>query len=932
MHLSLRTKLSLIVGATALSLSSVIGLSLRFGAQQSRDLADLEQRLVPKLELETRLMSQFEQLGQSLKDAVAAQDRAALVATDELRDAMDESIARAGPALEPGAADSLRTAIGRYHRSALHVSERLIEGDAGEAVVDEMAAMQTQHQRALDAIERFARLDRATLRSGFAAVHEASRRAARTGAALGLVSLALIVGLSTWLGRGALRSLARLTQGFERFAAGRLDVPIESLSDDELGALAREANRMAGALDQLGKLRDGADWIKAGQVELAEKLRGELSPEQAAQSAIELLAERVGAQAGVLYLEQSDGAFELGASYALPDGPDPRRRFAPGQGLVGQAAVQGELRVVEGVSPGYLDLCSGLGRAVPRCLVLVPLRRGTRSIGVLELAFASSPSEAAKELLGLVREGLAVALDSARSRARLSDLLEESQTLASRLAAQEDELVRSNGEMSAQQEELRLANDALEAQRSSLRQRNTELERARMSLQEQALQLTQMSSYKSQFLANMSHELRTPLNSMLLLSQILAGNEGGNLSAKQVEHCQAIYRAGKGLLSLINQVLDLSKIEAGKQELEVTEVALDDLAQHLGSTFGPQFEAKGIAFSVTIAPELPSVIHTDGPCLQRILINLLGNALKFTERGSVSLAMARPSPGIRLERETLEHQRAVAFAVRDTGIGIPATVQPRVFARFEQGDARTVRRYGGTGLGLAIARECAQLMGGELRLESIEGLGSTFTCILPEQLQNSRPPLSESSLHAVPPVSLELLRTELDPGAGHRPSSVPDDRVVAALQPLQKGTALSLIPPGGGVFLDGAKVLIADDDMRTVYALSALLRDRGAEVIVAETGSEALRALDEHGNVHAVLMDVMMPDMDGYEAMRRVRQHPRFARLPVIALTSRPMQGEKERCEAAGASEYMAKPIDPRSLLSSLGYWLDRAPAKAGVS
>jgi signal transduction histidine kinase/ActR/RegA family two-component response regulator len=891
MHLSLRTKLTLIVGATAFALSSVTVLSLRLGAQQSRALEDLEQRLVPKLELETRLLSQFEQLGQALKDAVAARERSGLLEADALRDALAESIVRAGPALEPGAADALRVAVERYHRSARHVSERLLEGEGGEPVVAEMAAMQVLHQRTVDAIERFARIDRATLRSGFAAVHAASQRAARTGAALGLLSLALIVGLSTWLVRRA--------------------------------------------LERLGQQRDAADWVKAGQVALTEQLHGALSPAEVAQSGLTFLADRVGAQAGALFLEQSD-TFELVASYAMPDAVAQERRFALGEGLVGQAALRAEPWVVEGVPPGYLEPRAGLGQSAPRCLLLVPLRRGSRAIGVLELALPSQPTEPARELLGLVSEGLAVALDSARSRARLGDLLEQSQTLAARLAAQEEELVQRNRALNAGQEELRLANETLEAQRTSLRQRNGELEQARQSLQEQADQLAQMSSYKSQFLANMSHELRTPLNSMLLLSQILAGNEAGNLEPKQVEHCRAIHRAGKGLLSLINQVLDLSKIEAGKQELDVTRVATDELASHLGSTFGPQFEDKGIAFEVNVAPEVPASFFSDGPCLQRILINLLGNALKFTERGRVSLTISRPAPGTRFERDGLTSDNTLAFAVRDTGIGIAADLQSRVFARFEQGDARTVRRYGGTGLGLAIARESALLLGGELQLESVEGEGSTFTCILPERLprRSGRPP--PAAPHAT---GLTVVRapegTMGSVANGKRSVERGAEQVQSFLgrpSALQKGTDGAALAPAGPSVLNGARVLIADDDMRTVYALSALLRERGADVIVAETGREALRVLDEHGNVHAVLMDVMMPDMDGYEAMRKMRQHPQFARLPVIALTARPMQGEKERCEAAGASEYMAKPVDPGGLLASLRFWLERAPAKASVS
>jgi CheY-like chemotaxis protein/signal transduction histidine kinase len=1160
MHLSLRVKLFMIVGATALSLAVVIVSDLRLARHQEVNLQELQQRLVPKLELEPRLLSQFEQLGQALRDAVAAQDRGALEATDELRAAIDATIERAGPALERHQAQELRAAVAAYHRAAVKVSMRMLDGEAGEEIVSAMNAMQERYKHTVALIKQLAGLDRATLNAGFASLHQTREDAARSRLSVGLASLTLVIALSLWLGRGALRSLARITEGFDRFARGKLDEPIVPSSADELGTLAHEANRMAAALQRLSLERDASDWIRAGQVELAEKLGGDPEPGRAAQIALDVLSQRLAAVAGALYVETADGAFERAGTFAFSaasgDGSGPAPRFQPGEGLVGQAALGAGVRLVDDVPPGYTSVRSGLGEAPPRCLVLLPLRNGQRTIAVVELGLFRACSKTALDFLNAVSEGLATALESARSRARLRDLLEESQTLAARLSAQEEELLTNNHELSAQQEELRVANDELEAQRGTLERRNTELEQTRTSLQDKADELTKMSSYKSQFLANMSHELRTPLNSMLLLSQILSDNEAGNLTPKQVEHCRTIHSAGKGLLSLINQVLDLSKIEAGKQLLSVEPVAIAEMATQLGRTFEPQLANKGLAFSLTIAADIPSVITTDGQCLQRILINLLGNAMKFTEHGSVSLRIARPEPDASFPSSKLDPRTCIAFAVSDTGVGIPAAIQERIFARFEQADARTVRRYGGTGLGLAIARESAQLMGGELRVESVEGRGSTFTCYLPERMplpESSRSaPLTTSSqpsrvvaddraelrenephlliveddpifaerlvetvrslgLRAIVAMNgrqaLRLARTRLPAGivldvklpdtdgfalraelrADPRTAAVPvhfvsgletprgpfglsavgylekpasreaivkviqnllrpeaaplrvlvvedddaqsrsvvqllaksqldaveartADEAVRALEserfgcvildlglpdadglrlleslkaredialppvvvhtgralsreerrllrdyaeavvlkegfssarlvdevstfvrqidgpraPLRAADVAGAPKPHAGLALDGKKVLIADDDMRTVYALSALLRDRGADVVVAETGREALRALDEHANVGAVLMDIMMPDMDGYEAMRRVREQQRFADLPLIALTARAMKGERERCEEAGASDYMTKPVDPSGLLSALQHWLTR--------
>lgn len=1167
MSLSLRAKLMLIVGAAAASLAIVIAIGVHLAWRQSKDLDELEQRLVPKLELEPRLMARFEHLGQSLKDGVAAQDRSALEATEALRSGMFALIAQAGDALEPHAAQELRDAIASYHRIALEVSFRLLDEEAGEELVLAMSSMQAEHRRTAQVIERVAKLDRGTLRSGFETLRESGSSAQRYGLGIGALSLCLVIGLSLWLGRGALHSLALITQGFARFGEGKFDRPILLGSTDELGGLAHEANRMATALERLSQERDASEWIAVGQVELSERLRGDLEPEQAARAALLYLAERVGAGAGALYLENGKGSLILTGSYgAAVDGESgPSRSFQLGEGLLGEAALQQEVQVVADLPAGYLGIRSGLGEAKPVCLVLVPLKRAERAVGVIELGLFNGCSPLARRYLGLVRESLAVAFESIKSRARLRDLLEESQLLAARLSAQEEELVQNNNELMAQQEELRLANDELATQRSSLRLRNAELEEMRSSLQEKADELSLVSSYKSQFLANMSHELRTPLNSMLLLSQILSDNESGTLTPKQVEHCRTIYAAGKGLLTVINQVLDLSKIEAGKQDLDATDVSLPEMAEQLRRTFEPQFVGKGLCLIVEVAPEVPRSLLVDGPCLQRVLINLIGNALKFTERGSVALRITPPAAGTRFRRPDLTPESCIAFAVSDTGVGIAPDARERIFARFEQADSRTVRRYGGTGLGLSIARESAVLMGGELQLESVEGQGSTFTCFIPvralpsavhdlpspkpearseplaEQVPDDRNNLSEeephlliieddpvfarqlmqvmrglrlkalvahsgreglrlAQLHIPAGILLDVRLPDIDGfvvreqlSADPRTASIPvhfvsgldapqgslglgavgyltkpasREALVDAVQSLirpqtvgatkvliveddedQSDSVLELLrqsnlegrqahtadealrslaserfgcvildlglpdadglrlledlqtrtdiwlppivvhtaralsreatrqisdyaetvvlkdgrsaerlvsevqrfvgqvrgnlprrelaraeaPPLPDAALEGVTVLIADDDMRTVYALSALLRGRGADVVVAETGREALRLLEQHPNVRAVLMDIMMPEMDGYEAMRRLREQPRFAELPVIALTARAMKGERERCQAAGASEYMAKPVDPAGLVSILKHCLAR-PLAEGIA
>jgi signal transduction histidine kinase/ActR/RegA family two-component response regulator len=417
-------------------------------------------------------------------------------------------------------------------------------------------------------------------------------------------------------------------------------------------------------------------------------------------------------------------------------------------------------------------------------------------------------------------------------------------------------------------------------QEEQLRQMNAELSA-------RGAALISMSNYKSQFLANMSHELRTPLNSMLVLSALLADNESGNLSAKQVEYCKTIHGAGGDLLALINQVLDLAKIEAGKQQVSLGDVALDELCDYARRIFEPLARDKGLSFSVELAPDLPAQISSDRRRIEQILNNLLGNAIKFTERGHVVLRIERPAPDVSLERG-LERDSTLALAIEDTGTGIPREHQERIFAAFEQLDGAADRRYGGTGLGLSIARELALLLGGEVRLHSAPGQGSTFTCYLP---------------FAPRPVGPDSVR----PSAA-TPESAPDTpRTLPSRESAASAEAMLSSEPVN--LFHGATILVAEDDMRTLYALSALLHAKGADVLTADNGPSALEQLTRHPGARAVLLDMTMPERGGYAMLRALRAQPRFAHLPVIALTARG-EGEREQCLKAGASAQLTKPVD----------------------
>ena len=1038
MRFSFRSKLMLVVGATAVAFVLLIASGRVMDREEERRLSDLQGRLLPKLELGPLLDADLQALRRGIQDAVAAQDVDDLEQTRELLAAFSRRLDAASAALDPALVRSLAAAVEDYYRTAFALSRRLIAGETGEGVTEAIAGMQAKQNLAFAALAKTVRLDRQELTAHFSAAREARTEAARTRVFIGVGCLAFALLVTLWLSRSALTDLAALSAGLARFGRGEFSQPVLVRSQDEFGTLAGAANQMAISLQKLGAESEQNAWLTTGQARLADELRGELTPAEVADRAIRFLASYLEAPAGAFYCVQEQGDLVLLGQYALSaPGDDPAlRRFAPGEGLVGQAALADKLVVIEELPPDYLRIRSGLGEQAPRTLVLVPLARDGRTRGVLELALLRKLEAGPRELLLSVRETLAIALAVAEAREAMKRLLAETQRQAALLASQEEELRSNNEELQAQQEELRQSNDELEDQQRTLEEQNRSLEEARTGLQKQAEELITVSTYKSRFLANMSHELRTPLNSMLILSNLMAQNEAGNLTPKQVEYCRTVHSAGKDLLALINQVLDLAKIEAGKQEVVLGPLELHDLADYARRLFLPLATDKGLTLNVEVDDQLPATILTDQRRVEQILTNLVGNAVKFTQRGTVTLRVHRPAPEARIKRRDLQPAHALAISVTDTGVGIAREDQERVFSPFEQAEARSDRRYGGTGLGLSIARELANLLGGELQLESEPQVGSTFTLYLPlagpaaHQAAGVAAGAPSASAHSPSPLSFSaqpqpgvvpvgaamasgeagavlVVEDDMDKGQsltgllraeGFDPVHVTSGSAgLAALEQRRFGclildlglpdmdgaTFLQILEQRGGgdmppvlihtgrtlgkqelqklqshahavvlkegrsterlleevrLFvqrLDGdgdrrprpvspepllreAKVLIADDDMRTAYAMAALLRSRGAEPLIADSGEAVLELLDRHPDVKAVLTDLMMPGLDGYETVRRIRGQSRFGHLPIIVLSARMMKGERERCLEAGATGYLPKPVESEALLSLL--------------
>ena len=645
--------------------------------------------------------------------------------------------------------------------------------------------------------------------------------------------------------------------------------------------------------------REQEIWLRAGQAGLSLTVQGEHRLEVLGERVLGYLAPYLDAQVGALYLADADGRFRRLAGYALPADAPPVR---PGEGLLGQAVRDRRPLRASDLPPDYLPVSSGVGRTAPREILIAPAQIDGVVRAVLELGFLRPVRPADEELLVRVTELLGVAVRTAHDRSRLEELLEETQRQSEELQAQQEELRVSNEELEEQSRALKESQALLETQQAELEQTNAQLEEqtqllerqkddlnlAQTALQERADALTRANQYKSEFLANMSHELRTPLNSTLILAKLLADNKHGNLSSEQVQFAQTISSAGNDLLVLINDILDLSKIEAGKVEVQPEQVALGALVEGLATGLRTTAQQKGLALEVQVLPGTPARLETDPQRLGQILKNLLSNALKFTERGVVTVTVS-PLPG------------QVRFDVRDTGIGIAPSQQDLIFEAFRQADGSTHRKYGGTGLGLSISRDLARLLGGTLTVQSTPGEGSVFTLILPEQYT------AEPAQAPAP----------LPPPPAARP--VPPPRMA----PLPRAPLSAPVPPAGPARLEddrdtltpGARlILVIEDDLRFAAILRDLAREMDFQCVLTHSAGDGLAAAQSL-RPHAILLDMNLPDYSGLGVLDQLKHDARTRHIPVHVLSVADYtQAALER----GAIGYDLKPVQRVQLVEAL--------------
>lgn len=671
-----------------------------------------------------------------------------------------------------------------------------------------------------------------------------------------------------------------------------------------------ETQELAEAMNNLLSSLEKHSWVQKSIADISTLYQGITDVTALAQAFITKLAPLLQASFGVVYLRKKEAGeifYVKAAGYALSNEDSAATSFRVGEGLIGQAVIDQRIFLTEQLPEEHFKVTSGLGASSPRNLLIAPILVDGRVEAVIELAALQPFLSQHLTLIDLLQDKFGSAITNVNGRMEVERLLGESQILTEELQAQSEELQAQSEELQMQQEQLQVANGFLEQQKQFAEQRALDLKKAKDELEDYSLQLKMSSQYKTDFLANMSHELRTPLNSILILSQMLMENNNELDMSEVEEYARVVYTAGGDLLRLIDDILDLSKIEAGKIEILTDEVNVTEIPQTIKNIFDPVAAKKNLTFEIVTQPDVPPVISTDGQRLQQILKNLLSNAFKFTDQGGVTVGIELAHPEKVADLPDLHADASVlSISVTDTGIGIPRDKQQIIFEAFQQVDGTTNRQYGGTGLGLSICREFTRLLGGAIEVESKPGKGSTFTLYIPSRLE----PVSQELIDVLALEEVAASASELTEEQEYREE---------AESPPVEGTETE---SSDEQLFKGKKVLLVEDDGRNVYALVTALEKKGILVQIAENGKRALEILQEQADYDLIFMDIMMPVMGGYEAMKAIRHDLQLESLPIIALTAKAMKGERDKCMEAGASDYIMKPLNIDQLFSLMRVWL----------
>ncbi len=773
--------------------------------------------------------------------------------------------------------------------------ESFFEVDSGRRYMDEMRSQFSSFREAEKAMteQRAAELDN----------QNKNITLGMYGLLLFVTLFSTIIGL--FLSKSIVNTMKEVTNTIREIATSKnqLNTRIAVKTNDEIKELGDATNEL---LDSVEK----RNWLQTNLAEVVTMYQGITSVRTLAEQFLITVSKITGASYGAFYIRNDEHdkiEFVKEASVADRFEDVGRESFKVGQGLIGQCALEKKQLYLTDLPEGYQLIGSGLGAIVPKSVFIAPVLFEDEVIAVIELASLENFTVLEKELMNQVIETFGLTINSVTRRMEIARLLSESQAMTEELQAQSEELQTQSEELQMQSEELQTINEQLEERTRDAEHQSEELLVAKKELEEKATQLELNSQYKSEFLANMSHELRTPLNSILILSEMLAENGDNRLTGEEEEYARIIHSSGSDLLGLINDILDLSKVEAGKLELLLSEVNMSELPQQLERQFAHVSEKKNVAFHVYKEDDVPNLFTTDEKRVQQILKNLLSNAFKFTDQGEVSIFIRQASESISHPIKKLVDSNCwLEFEVRDTGIGIPKEKHELIFEAFQQADGATVRKYGGTGLGLSICSEFAKLLGGFITLHSEVSKGSSFTLYLPSLING-----------AVDYAQLEEAYNQV--AVTFNEVEVVEEQPESTIENQEENTSAK----NDSNIFKGKKVLIVDDDQRNIFALQTALKKQGMDIITAQNGLECLEIVEskEH-HIDLVLMDIMMPYMDGYETMQKIRQELELNDLPIIALTAKAMKNDREKCLEAGASDYISKPLDLSQLFSVMRVWL----------
>ena len=708
-----------------------------------------------------------------------------------------------------------------------------------------------------------------------------------------------------------------ITNTFKGISGGDADlsVRIKSNINDEIGEMSNEFDRFMDKLQIIFNDIKKQNLIKTGQSELNEKLRGEQDILSLGNNVINHLSKHLNAQVGVIYIKEDDKSFRMMASYAFKRRKNISNSINIGEGLVGQCALEKQTILVSEIPEDYIKINSAVGEGAPRNLIVVPCVFNGEVKCIVELGSFGVFTDDQIEFLEMAAESIAIAINSADARSKMSELLSKTMQQSEELQVQQEELRQTNEELEeqttalkesemklqAQQEELRVTNEELEErtkllenQKLDIALKNEILERAQIEVEEKARALEAASKYKSEFLANMSHELRTPLNSILVLSQLLSNKKDDEpFTDKEMEFAKTIYSSGSDLLALINDILDLSKVEAGKIEVVWEDMSLKELVNFVNRSFGQIAQEKGVNFTAKIDKDMPEYIYTDSMRVQQVAKNLLSNAFKFTNKGSVELRIRRPEPQ-EIVGTDIAIDNAVSIAVSDTGIGIPRDKQHAIFEAFKQSDGTTSRKYGGTGLGLSISRELAKLLGGKIHLVSEEGKGSTFSFIIGERVDST-------VLDSVAATSQDNKEKNI---------AIEENKISENFIQQELEDDRENIKPGDKV------LLIVDDDRNFSKILASMANNKGFKCILADNGSTGIYLAREY-KPNAVILDIGLPDISGWEVANKLQRNPETRNIPVHIVSAHEDQfGNSMRNGVIG---YITKPVDLEKIDSMFG-------------